>query len=73
MNIDDVKTLLCDMPTAIKAYTISKDGYYTIVLNSRLSREQNLISYRHEISHIINGDFQNRNNAGLIELFAHQN
>ena len=74
MNIDDVKTILCDMPTTIKAYTISdKDGFYTIVLNARLSREQNLISYKHEIGHIINGDFQSKNSAGLIEFYAHHN
>lgn len=36
---------------------LNKDGTYTILLNSRLSRQQNKDSLIHELNHIKNGDF----------------
>lgn len=46
-----------DMPGRTKAVCTQNDDYsYTIFLNSRLSYEQNLKSFKHEIKHIINED-----------------
>lgn len=61
------------MPGTIKAYTVNnKDDTYTIVLNARLSHEQHLVSYKHELMHIINGDYNSRcNDVGIIEINAH--
>lgn len=68
----DVNCIFVDMPTSIKAYTISnKDDSYTVVLNSKLTREQNMISYHHEMKHIENGDYEKKADVGLLELFAH--
>lgn len=36
---------------------LNEDGTYTILLNSRLSRQQNKDSLIHELNHIKNGDF----------------
>lgn len=36
---------------------LNEDGTYTILLNSRLSRQQNRDSLIHELNHIKNGDF----------------
>lgn len=69
---DDVNILYTDMPPTIKAYTVSNpDCTYTIVLNSRLSREQHLISYYHEMAHIKNGDYERKCSVDLIEVNAH--
>lgn len=35
----------------------NEDGSYTIILNSRLSYEQNVKSFKHELRHICNNDF----------------
>lgn len=35
----------------------NEDGTYTILLNSRLSRERNRSSYQHAIQHILREDF----------------
>ena len=61
------------MPTTIKAYTVNNnDDSYTIVLNSRLSREQHLRSYHHEMLHIERGDYDRQSkNVQLVEIFAH--
>ncbi len=66
--------IYADMPTRIKAYTIrSANGTYTIVLNSRLTREQHLISYHHEMYHIENGDYDRTDtNINAIEINAHK-
>ena len=46
------------MPPAIHGFTVSDGfGFYTVVLNPRLSVEMQRKTYYHEISHIQNGDF----------------
>ena len=47
------------------------DDYYTIVLNSRANYKKNLETFKHELEHIINGDFQNNRNVGLLEAVMH--
>lgn len=61
------------LPAAVKAYVVANsDMTYTIVLNSNLSREQNVRSYAHELEHIRNGDYDKKCNADLIEFYAHK-
>lgn len=70
--MEDINTIYADMPTTLRSYVVAnKDGSYTIVLNSRLSREQHLISYFHERNHIANGDYEKKLNVDLIEIMAH--
>ena len=70
--MEEVRSVLCDMPATIKAYTIKdKDDFYTIVLNQNLSYEQNLKSYCHELSHIRNNDFDKKN-VSYIEFLRHK-
>ena len=60
------------MPARIKAYTVKKDGFYTILINSILAREQQLKEYAHEYKHIVDGDFDKAYSADMIEIFAHE-
>lgn len=69
--MENVRTILLDMPCTVKAYTIFQDDYYTIVLNENLNYEQRHKSYIHELSHIKNADFEKRCSADLIEISAH--
>ncbi|QBE95265.1 hypothetical protein PMF13cell1_00780 [Blautia producta] len=48
----------------------NKDGTYSIFLNSRLTYESNMQSYRHAIEHIINGDFEG-SDTNKIESKGH--
>ena len=42
--------IYADMPPTIKAYTVNNnDDSFTIVLNSRLNREQHLKSYHQDV------------------------
>lgn len=61
-----------DLPCRVKATsTKNEDGSYTVIINSRLSYEQQLKGYIHEIIHIINNDFENKD-INSIECKAHQ-
>ena len=70
----DTKVLLVNLPTAIKGYTVpSRDGqFYTIVINAKLDRETQESTYDHECQHILNGDFEKRLPADIIEFYAHK-
>jgi hypothetical protein len=53
-----VSVRFLQMPYRVKGFVRqNEDDTYTIVLNSRLSYEQNVKTYEHEISHIVKGDF----------------
>lgn len=70
--IDDVRVEFAELPTSIGGYVISdSDDFYTIILNSKLSHEQNMKSYEHELEHIFNGDFDKSSSADEIENQAH--
>ena len=69
---EDINIIYADMPTTIRSYVVNnKDMTYTIVLNSRLSHEQNVISYQHELRHIYSGDYDKKCNVDMIEVNAH--
>ena len=53
---------LADLPTSVRGFVYhDDDGEMYIVLNSRLSHEQNLSTYVHELKHISRGDLDNPN------------
>lgn len=71
--MENYNIILYDMPTGIKAFTRSNpDGTYTIVLNSRLSDEQQRLSFYHELMHIQNGDYDRKMAIGMLEIYAHR-
>ena len=71
--IPDVNCVLADLPHSIKAFTRKNNNFsYTIVLNSRYTHEQHIISYQHELEHIKNKDYEKKCGADVIEFWAHQ-
>lgn len=67
-----VITKLYDLPTSIKAFTKKNhDDSYTIMINSRLCREQQEEGYMHEIEHIKKGDFDALDDANDLETIRH--
>lgn len=70
--MQNINTVLVDMPGTISAYTISnEDMSYTIVLNARLNNERQLEAYHHEMNHIRNGDYDKTCSVDSIEQEAH--
>jgi hypothetical protein len=73
ISLEDIFVKLIDLPYTIRSYVVlNKDQSYTIVLNSKLSYEQNLISYQHEMEHIKNGDYEKKCSVDMIEIIAHE-
>lgn len=71
--LDNYTTIFQNLPYKIKGFAIynSKEDYYTIVLNSRLSYDQNIQTFIHELKHIKNDDFNSSLTATTIEALAH--
>lgn len=68
----DVNVIFADMSARIPAYSVANPDFsYTIVLNSRLNHERQMLAYYHEIAHIKNGDYDKKCSADLIECYAH--
>ena len=59
-----------NMPTKIKSFVQKDDDADTIVINSRLSHEQQRCCYIHEIQHLRRGDFE-KESVQEIEAEAH--
>ena len=71
--MEDTYVKFLQLPTTVKAYVVANaDMTYTIVLNSALSREQNVLSYAHELDHIRHGDYEKKCGADMIEIIAHE-
>ena len=51
---------------------VRKDGWYTICINETLCERARLEAYKHEIDHIMRGDFDSDLPTGLIEIRAHE-
>lgn len=67
----EIRTVLADLPEEVGGYTVQDaDDFYTIILNSRMNRDKNVLTYRHELRHIIGNDFK-ENDANEIEKEAH--
>ena len=68
----EYSTKLLDLPTAVRGFVKeSPDGWYTVVLNSRLTHESNLKTFHHELAHIERGDFESEESVDLIESRRH--
>ena len=67
----DVNTFLLDMDVLIPEHVIANsDGSYTVLINSRLSRERQLEAFSHAMEHIERNDFE-KSDADNIEFNAH--
>lgn len=67
-----VNVRFLQLPCRVKAFTTkNEDDSYTIILNSRLNYEQQLKSYKHELDHIQNNDFD-KEDVDVIEYYAHE-
>lgn len=72
--MDEIVTRIIGLPTSINGYTIrDRNGDYNVYINSNISFEHQLLTYQHEINHILNGDFTKSGSADLIEIHAHMN
>lgn len=71
---DEIFTYYANMPTTIRSFVVSNsDMSFTIIINARISSDQQLRAYLHELRHIKNGDYDKHCSVELIELNAHLN
>lgn len=71
---DGIYTYYADLPTTIRSFVVSNnDMSFTIILNAKMGREQQLKAYLHEMNHIKNGDYEKNCSVDLIETATHRN
>lgn len=71
IDIENIYVYFMNMDLHVPEQVVkNKDGTYSIFLNSRLTYESNMQSYRHAVAHIVNGDFD-KENADIIECKRH--
>ena len=59
---NEPKTRLMDLPTSVRGFCYhDDDGEEFIILNSRLTREQNVRSFDHERQHLKRGEMYDQN------------
>jgi len=55
-----VPVILKDLPTRVRGFVcLGSDFNPCIIINSRMTVEQQRKTYRHELNHITNGDMDN--------------
>ena len=67
-----INSVLHSLPTSIRSFVVCQDEDITIVLNDRLSYENLLQAYSHELCHIQNGDFERKADVNAVEANAHE-
>lgn len=68
----EINVVLRDNPFGVKGSVHkNEDGSYTIFIDAHLNREQQQEVYDHEVSHIMNGDFE-KEDCDKIEMAAHK-
>lgn len=71
ITLDDINVQILDMDTKVPEHLVkNNDDSYTIFLNARMSRENQIASYYHALKHIIEDDFQ-KENVQEIEKSTH--
>lgn len=68
---DNIRVIFVDLPCSIRGFTKKRLENYTIVLNSRLSKEANEKTLKHEVDHIKNGDLDREADIQELEYIAH--
>ena len=62
-----IRYMQLELPARVKAFTVKNEDDYFIVVNSILSRFQQLREINHELTHIKNGDYSSELSADSIE------
>ncbi len=70
---ENIFTHYADMPTTIRSFVVyNADMSFTIIINSKIGRHQQLQAYQHELNHIRNGDYSKGCSVDIIESNAHK-
>jgi hypothetical protein len=68
---DDYRVVMVDFPgDVLAAVRVDPNGYYTIYINEKLSLQAKREALKHELNHIMQGDFDNHYTIYDIEKRA---
>lgn len=70
--VPDIHVFITDLPTTVYSFVRKNLDSYTIIINAKLSSEDRMRHYEHELRHIFNNDFEKEETADEIEAYAHR-
>lgn len=72
--MEDIFVYYIDFKNSVTATsTLNEDGSYSIFINARLSQEEQINGYIHELRHILANDFNRKHDIiDRLEYYAHQ-
>lgn len=68
-------TRLVKLPASVRGFTlVDEDGNYNIYINKNQATERARSAYKHEVEHILAGDFESpcAASVGLLEGMRHE-
>lgn len=72
--MENIRVIFQSMPPAIKGMvvkTFDEEEWYTVVINSNISAEQQLLTYYHELQHVKAKDFASPLTVDELEKVRH--
>ena len=73
--MENVRVCYCELSCEVKGFVAKRfeDGedYYTIYINSNIREEMQQETLKHELSHILNCDFESDSHVNEIECLRH--
>ena len=73
--MENVRVCYCELSCEIKGFVAKRfedgENYYTIYINSNVSEEKQQEALQHELSHILNCDFESDSHVNEIERLRH--
>lgn len=74
--MDNISVKLEDLPCSVRGFVVrcfdENEIHYTVILNAKLSDEQQRRTYEHEVEHIRRSDFDSNLSADYIESMRHR-
>lgn len=72
--MDNYRVVYKNLPYGIRGLTLhsTADDYFTIILNSRMSYNVNLKTFKHELIHISDCYQEIGEDINIVEMLAHQ-
>jgi len=75
--MENLNVIFRDMPVSVKGFIVKMfddcggEDYYTVVINPRYNWEQQMDTYKHELEHFREGDFDVWGDPDVIETLRH--
>ena len=72
--MENIRVIFQSLPLSVRGMVIKvfdEEDWYTVVINSNISAEQQMLTYEHEVQHVKARDFSSEMSVDEIESVRH--